>query len=81
MTDQLEMMPDEGKQDSPRLAWMKKMLNEIGVEVSQDEDDGEWCACVYCGGYGDTKEDAIIELAEKLGIPLWNEEEFAGGGK
>lgn len=33
MTDQLEMMPDEGKQDSPRLAWMKRH----GVFAYHDE--------------------------------------------
>ena len=28
-------------------------------------------------GFGETEHDAIADLADLLGVPLWNEEEFA----
>ena len=77
MTDQLEMMPDEGKQDSPRLAWMKRH----GVNVRLNEfRSGEWIAT--CGDWivgADTSDGAIENVAKLSGIPLWNEEEYING--
>lgn len=71
---------------SPRLKWMRE--HEIqSYECPVDEDP--WCAVVVpkgqtfgdvvsrCReddlGYGDTENEALIALAQKLNIPLWNQ--------
>ena len=33
-------------------------------------------SCAFIGR-GDTESDAIADLADLMGVPLWNEEEFA----
>ena len=77
MTDQLEMMPDEGKQDSPRLAWMKKY--SIRLVPTDEPLLGDFAATDGSATtYGDTEYDALAFLAHFKGIPLWNEEDSAG---
>ena len=96
-----ELFPAESVAcDSPRLAWMKKMMAR-GIDVNdhpEHEGDSElggryavwfrdntapdWADFFktpmpldygLCG-YGDTMDEAIIELAAIHRIPLWNEE-------
>ena len=91
MTDQLEMMPDEGKQCSPRLRWMKKHGITVREATEMEKacfsftDDFVGQFIAFGGDFtpflGSTEEDAISRLAENYGIPLWDEEGFAGGGK
>ena len=72
---QLEMMPDEGKQDSPRLAWMKR--HGIRMVPTDEPVLGDFAATDGCSTiYGESEDDALAALAEYDGIPLWNEEEF-----
>lgn len=72
---------------SPRLAWMRK--HEIRTNFCESLKDSPWCAwlpeddfddhgTIYNGdddsvGFGLTKDDAVIKLAKKKGIRLWNE--------
>ena len=79
MTDQLEMMPDEGKQDSPRLAWMKRH----GVHTYQC--DRGFYVSVFNGlpssrtHFEPTEDEALGHWAKRNGIPLWNEDEYING--
>lgn len=69
---------------SPRLQWMER--HGITVRRYGPHDcgkpgwqDNEWFAMGkvhlnYEIGYGDTEDEAITQLALKLGIKLWNEE-------
>lgn len=63
------------RQDSPRLEWMKKMRKR-GFIVDEFDDDS-FCATIQLSAVGTSKEDAMASLAVKLGIPLWNEEQYA----
>ena len=68
---------------SPRLLWMEKH----GIKTRQldfPERDYDWMAwrkrdenangIPAISGQGDTEGDAIADLAQRLGIRLWNEE-------
>lgn len=76
------------KQDSPKLAWIKKH-NAVAYKSrgSGDEPDWmPWCAWLpdneECGipvdpekcGYGHTEEEALRDLGVVNNITLWNEE-------
>jgi len=90
MTEQLNMIHVE-ESLSPRLAWMKK--NHIKVfelesvsEIEEDEFGNEYGRynvtvdlenCGAIRGYGMTLDEALADFASKLGIPLWNEEQYA----
>lgn len=78
-----DLFPD-CKQDSPRLAWMKR--HDISVRQMTDFEH-----CLFAGrfaalkkldneyfqtGIGETEDEAISSLAEQLGIPPWNEEAY-----
>ena len=71
MTSDLFTLPET---PSPRLAWMRRH----GIETATDLI--EWIAWQPCAGEpdveatGPTEDDAICELAKKLGLRLWNEE-------
>ena len=75
-----DLFPD-CRQDSPRLAWMKRH----GVEVVElpVKQDGQYPFCagtaslMHAFGYGDTEDDALADFAKRNGIPLWNEEQYA----
>lgn len=87
MTDELFPTADVAH-DSPRLAWIKRH-RVVTQHLPLDPLEGmaPWRATIkgerlpeFGGlhvGLGDTEEDAIADLADLLGIPLWNEEEFA----
>ena len=85
------------KQDSPRIAWIKKHGVITYHSLPKDPDYSSWFAgfqkwwphekkphaffCEETGKYGGsrmgegkTEEEAIIDLAQGWGIPLWNEE-------
>jgi hypothetical protein len=78
--------PDAGQQLSPRRQWMK----QVGVECVCDHElpiDERWCAWSieekriavltngkWVIGRGVCMDDALAELAQKLGLRLWNEE-------
>lgn len=65
-----DLFPD-CRQDSPRLAWMKRH----GINIDETEDG--FYAKIGHIGHGFTKDEAVIDLAVKANIPLWNEEQFA----
>ena len=68
-----DLFPD-CKQDSPRLAWMKKHV----IRLEHDGRMNVWTASRSGRvATGDSDKEAITHLAVKLGIPLWNEEKFA----
>ena len=79
--------PSSVKQDSPRLAWMKKH----GLQTMEDKywsDDVDWepWACFSptetgendfnedSVGTGKTEHDSIVDWTVKHGVKLWNEE-------
>jgi hypothetical protein len=87
MNDELFHIADIAH-DSPRLAWIKRNRVETHhLPLAHVEDMAPWRATIkgkrppgFGGlhvGLGETEEDAIADLADLLGIPLWNEEEFA----
>lgn len=56
---------------SPRLLWMEKHC----VMTLYDKARNQFAAVAYQqNGWGDTEDEAITQLALKLGIKLWNEE-------
>jgi len=67
--------------DSPRLAWMKKHGVTIGPNnnfVATDSDDFRYgysliAECSLGAGYGNTDDEAIVDLAKRSGLKLWNE--------
>ena len=70
---------------SPRLLWMEKHGIETWQPEIEDAFDGaKWCACRESDkdengipsyvGTGDTENDALASLAQRIGIRLWNEE-------
>ena len=86
-----DLFPD-CRQDSPRLAWMKRhgitirpitdferslfsefsrdlILNFAALKKRHDK--------YLQTGVGETEDNALADLAEQLGIPLWNEEQYA----
>ena len=92
-----DLFPNEGRQDSPRLAWMKRH----GVITKEYPAHGDWYAGLrsfaedlqhVCDtdadillwercehglvnlGHARTEDDAIADLARKMGLRLWNEE-------
>lgn len=76
MTDNLFDIPE---QLSPRLAWMKK--HDIRINKDDNRDDKRiWRACGEdqdddtFEGYGSTEDEAIVDIAKKLHLKLWNEE-------
>ena len=87
-----DLFPD-CRQDSPRLAWMKRHdVHTLFTDADAPYDGYElWSAWQGDGdciaehgqdpiyGYvtGATEEDAIVNLAKARGIPLWNEEQYA----
>lgn len=71
---------------SPRLAWIKKHGVTIHCSKLLTDDDLEKYAA-YIGdeteairsgrvGFGQTEDEALVDLAKLLGVPLWNEERF-----
>ena len=72
-----ESLFDIPETKSPRLLWMEKH----GIQTQQNS-AGDWCAWTTAIltktsinlGSGDTEDEAITQLALKLGIKLWNEE-------
>ena len=85
-----DLFPD-CRQDSPRLAWMKR--HGIHTSCFEDADPEPWSAwqgdssCIAEHGKdpffgyltGTTELNAIVNLAESRCIPLWNEEEYING--
>ena len=85
-----DLFPD-CRQDSPRLAWMKRHhINVIELEsvleIEEDEFGNEYgrynVTLDYeseqtVRGYGMMLDEALADFASKLGIPLWNEEQYA----
>ena len=85
-----DLFPD-CKMDSPRLAWIKrhhiKVIELESVsEIEEDEFGNEYgrynVTLDYeseqtVRGYGMTLDEALADFASKLGIPLWNEEQYA----
>ena len=91
-----DLFPD-CRQDSPRLAWMKRhgitvrkatfdelMRFEATYGIDDDEQrDYQFIASAPTGGlfrmncYASTEEDALAGVAKAIGIPLWNEEQYA----
>ena len=76
-----DLFPD-CRQDSPRLAWMKRH----GIKVTLPLIMGLEHVCVqhkpsgkvrYGGPSGGDEDEVLARLASELGIPLWNEEQFA----
>ena len=74
-----DLFPD-CRQDSPRLAWMKRHGVEVRTMTEHDRmfvaDDGSLNYVAETGhvtAYGETEDDALAAL----GIPLWNEEQYA----
>lgn len=60
--------------ESPRLAWLKRH----GVKTAQGALGwSAWRQRDSCACHGDTENDAIADLADLMGVPLWNEEELA----
>lgn len=85
MNDLLFEVPES---KSPRLLWVEKNSIKTAVMPEAEADEigeipGRWGAMIGVGalkeagfiGYGNTEEDAILDLAIKLKIPLWNEED------
>ena len=80
-----DLFPD-CKQDSPRLAWMKKYGVTVRDATEDDRAFGLEDSVLYVAecntpreptgecpcGFGATKDEAIASL----GIPLWNEEQY-----
>jgi hypothetical protein len=65
---------------SPKLAWIKKHK----IKTMYSEGEG-YCAyvgdiataCDECSiGWGDDMDDALVELARKKGLLMWNEEKY-----
>lgn len=79
MTDTIDLFPD-CKQDSPRLAWIKR--NGVEVVELPVKQDGQYPFCagtasvMHAFGYGDTEDDALADFSKRNGIPLWNEEAY-----
>jgi hypothetical protein len=74
-----DLFPD-CKMDSPRLAWMKRHGVEVRTMTEHDRmfvaDNGSLNYVAETGhetAYGETEHDALAAL----GIPLWNEEQYA----
>ena len=75
-------------QDSPRLAWIKKykiiIQNFPNVKTGDEDEFGnemfQWVAISQlsagASGEGATENNAIANLAIKLGWKLWNEESY-----
>ena len=90
MQKEPDLFPD-CRQDSPRLAWMKR--NHVKVielesvsEIEEDEFGNEYGrfnitfdyeSNQTVRGYGMTLDEALASFALCAGIPLWNEEEYA----
>lgn len=79
-----DMLFEVERQDSPRLAWMKKHAIRTHHTPGM-EDELPWIAWHGANhgpdgiplnpsrcGYGDTEADAIADLARRIGIHLWN---------
>jgi hypothetical protein len=86
MSDEL-FPPDSVAMISPRLAWIKK--HGVRTHHSRAFEDAEWLPwCAAFGepfevineqgdgalGFGQTEDEAIIDLAVKFDVKLWNEE-------
>lgn len=63
---------------SPRLLWMEKhgVLTSTATDCAYDPPlvTNHASATVIFVGKGETKDAAIVDLAKRMGIPLWNEE-------
>jgi len=66
---------------SPRLAWLKKHGIFTNSEFFDDSDEeyrwGAWlegCQDYLRTGHGDTEDDALVDLAKKQNLKLWNEQ-------
>ena len=62
---------------SPRRQWMEKHGITTAPRIwDAYEGNTRWAAFRYLKNtaYGDTEDEAITQLALKLGIKLWNEE-------
>jgi hypothetical protein len=75
MTDELFAVPESL---SPRLRWMRRHGITTRRNDITETPSANWEAYQACSGDwepGDTEHDAIANLAEALGIRLWNEED------
>lgn len=65
---------------SPRLKWMqehKVRVTEVARHFQDEFGLPAWCAHSTeqnPEGTGDTEDEALVDLARKLGIRLWNEQ-------
>jgi len=50
-------------------------MKRHGINIDETEDG--FYAKIGHIGHGFTKDEAVIDLAVKANIPLWNEEQFA----
>lgn len=75
--------PEFGKQDSPRLAWLKKHNLNTYKSPGIDEEDEPWSCwtgqledAIKHNSYvtGETEDEAITNWAIENGVKLWNEE-------
>ena len=85
-----DLSPD-CRQDSPRLAWMKRhginvrsttpLERAFCAAVSDIETADKYLFVAFDKsgerGGGETEDEALESLAQALGIPLWNEEQYA----
>ncbi len=55
---------------SPRLLWMEKHNIIIGAAPHRNQ---YYALAAKMDGWGDTEDEALTQLALKLGIRLWNE--------
>lgn len=81
-----ELFPEESvKKDSPRLAWIKKhkIQTHLAKHMADAGEDDPWSAWIGDAippdnpdelGYGNTEDDAILDLAKGCNLKLWNEE-------
>lgn len=64
---------------SPRLLWIEKHMittRKTGTDSDELGDCQRWIAQNPMKiGYGHTEDEALTQLALKLGVKLWNEEE------
>ena len=60
------------EQLSPRLKWMKE--HQVIVEKTDHGSPQFVAASGEDWAYGNTKDEAITDLAKKMGWRLWNEE-------
>jgi len=73
MTDELFKPGDIQKSPSPRISWMM----DHNITVAPTPDGTKWVASRRhhtTFGHGETRDDALLDIAKKHGLKLWNEQ-------